>query len=110
MDIRTYRARSMQDALALVRQELGPNASVLHTREVRAGGWIRRLRRVREIEVTASAAVKVPSRLPVRMQAPAPVETWPAAPAHLEQNYRAKFRDDLKQQLNDLQSMVEDLC
>ena len=29
MDVRTYRASSMQEALALVRRELGPEASVL---------------------------------------------------------------------------------
>ena len=32
MDIKTFRAKTMQDALALVRRELGPDASVLHTR------------------------------------------------------------------------------
>lgn len=64
MEIRTYRARSMQEALAMVRRELGPDAAVLHTRQVRAGwlwGW---LTGARWIEVTASADVRVPSRLP----------------------------------------------
>ena len=36
MSVRTYRAKTMQEALALVRRELGPRASVLHTREVPA--------------------------------------------------------------------------
>ena len=36
MDIKTYRARSMHEALRLVRRELGPEAAVLHTREVRS--------------------------------------------------------------------------
>jgi len=64
MEIRTYRARTMQEALAMVRRELGPDAAVLHTRQVRAGrlwGW---LTGARWIEVTASAEVRVPSRLP----------------------------------------------
>ncbi len=54
----------MQEALAMVRRELGPEAAILHTREVRRGrlfGW---LTGARWIEVTASAEVRVPSRLP----------------------------------------------
>ena len=37
MDIKTFRAKTMRDALELVRRELGPSAAVLHTREVNAG-------------------------------------------------------------------------
>ena len=37
MDIKTYRAKTMRDALELVRRELGPSAAVLHTREVNSG-------------------------------------------------------------------------
>ena len=37
MDVRTYRAASIQDALRLVWQDLGPDAAVLHTREVSRG-------------------------------------------------------------------------
>ena len=61
MDIKTYRARSMQEALQLVRNDLGSHAAVLHTREVPGGLW-QRLRGVRQIEVTASTTVHVPSR------------------------------------------------
>ena len=52
----------MQEALDLVRSDLGPDAAVLHTREVSGGlfGWLRSA-----IEVTASATVNVPSRLPL---------------------------------------------
>ena len=114
MELKTYRARSMQDALALVRGELGPDAAVLHTREVRGGGWLSWFGGSRQIEVTASASVNVPSRLPKRIASTEPpeepcVRTAPP-PAHLEYDYRANFRDDLKGQLNDLHSMVEDLC
>ena len=35
MELRTFRAPTMHDALAMVRRELGPDAAVLHTREVR---------------------------------------------------------------------------
>ena len=57
----------MRDALELVRRELGPSASVLHTREVNSGP-LRRLVFGRKYEVAASATVNVPSRLPARLQ------------------------------------------
>ena len=57
MTIKTYRARSIHDALDMVRQELGPDASVLHTREVRSGllGWLG----AKEVEVAASATIRL---------------------------------------------------
>ena len=58
----------MQEALHLVRRELGPQAAVLQTRDVRAGGLFRLLPGMRRVEVTASAEVTVPSRLPPRMR------------------------------------------
>jgi flagellar biosynthesis protein FlhF len=67
MDIKTFRARSMQDALALVRRELGPDAAVLHTRELNSS-LVRRMLFGRRYEVAASTTVNVPSRLPARMQ------------------------------------------
>src|SRR5258708_4714120 len=70
MDVKTYRARTMQDALNLVRRELGPNASVLQTRDVRVGGLFRLLPGMKRVEVTASADVTVPSRLPSRTREP----------------------------------------
>jgi flagellar biosynthesis protein FlhF len=67
MDVRTYRARSMQDALRMIREDLGPDAAVLHTREVSAG-LLSGIFGGRQIEVTASTDVNVPSRLPEEMQ------------------------------------------
>src|SRR3954471_24505574 len=64
MDVRTYRARSIQEALRLIRDDLGPDAAVLHTREVNAG-MLGGIFGGRQIEVTASTEVQVPSRLPL---------------------------------------------
>ena len=50
----------------MVRRDLGPDAAVLHTREVRTAGFFGWLTGPRQIEVTASASVNVPSRLPGR--------------------------------------------
>ncbi|MFG0262730.1 MAG: AAA family ATPase [Novipirellula sp. JB048] len=51
MHIRTFRAASLQDALEEIRQQMGTDASVLHTRQVRDGwmGWLGRT----YVEVTA---------------------------------------------------------
>jgi len=123
MELKTYRAATMHEALELVRHELGPDAAVLHTREVRGTGLAGLFRRARQIEVTASSGVNVPSRLPpVSQEAPSQGNADPNAvsgldlehvappPAHLDQDYRRKFREDLKGQIDNLQSMVEQLC
>lgn len=62
MDIRTFKAKSLHEALGRIRAELGPDASVLHTREVSAG-WLGWLAGRRQLEVTASAEARLPSRL-----------------------------------------------
>ena len=115
MELRTYRAKSLQDALHAVRRELGPDAAVLHTREVHRGMF--RWLAGRQVEVTASAGVNVPSRFPLAPVSAAVGEEISVGPrdgAALrgadQDNYRAKFRDDLKGQIADLHSMVEDLC
>lgn len=117
MEVKTYRAKSMQEALALVRRDLGPEAAVLHTREVR-GSVLRWLRGSRVIEVTATTDVSVPSRLvrPRQSEPPSPPPVQPP-PSRLDppvydfqQEAQARFREDLKSQLDDLHSLVEDLC
>src|SRR6185369_9871852 len=62
MEVRTYRAATMQEALAMVRRDLGPSAAVLHTREVGTGGLLKWFPSLRRIEVTAALEVNVPSR------------------------------------------------
>src|SRR5687768_4093402 len=62
MQIHTYRVRSLAEAINVVREELGPDAALLHTRRVGSPllGWLGG----RTLEVTASADANVPSRLP----------------------------------------------
>lgn len=117
MDVRTYRAPTMQAALAMVRQELGPDAAVLHTREIERRRLFGLLAGDRQIEVTASAGVNVPSRLPpVEPTAPSLVDYAPARPARPVPPVprfapeRVPPTDDMKGQLNELQAMVRQLC
>ncbi len=60
MEAKTYRVKSIADALELIRTELGPDASVLHTRKINGGllDWFRGPM----LEVVASNDIDVPSR------------------------------------------------
>lgn len=53
MEIKTYKAKTMQQALDLVRSELGPEAKVLHTRELNAG-LVKRMLLGRQYEIAAT--------------------------------------------------------
>jgi flagellar biosynthesis protein FlhF len=133
MDVRTYRAKSMPEALAMVRRDLGPDAAVLHTSQSGRGmlGWLRGGPR---IEVTASASVNVPSRLPEKLRCPAPpargISPTPEFPSPSEiptppetllsqeapprlppadgQDFRSTFRNSLETQGGEPYSLVEE--
>ncbi|MCL4202644.1 MAG: flagellar biosynthesis protein FlhF [Pirellulaceae bacterium] len=126
MEVQTFRARSMQEALQLVRRTLGPDAAVLQAKEVGRGAmsW---LTGAREIEVLALTGVQLPSRFADSARddndatgwsasarddesldepgdestAPPPIHPW---------DYRAKFRADLRSEAGDLPSLVEQLA
>jgi len=105
----------MQEALALVRRDLGPAAAVLQTRPVRGGGLLKWIGGTRQIEVVASRGVVVPSRLPAkargfqsgeRPEADAP----PATRAAQRLAAQAANGIDLSRQISQLQSTVDQLC
>lgn len=115
MDVRTYRATTMREALRLVSRDLGPDAAVLHTREVRPRVMFGLLSGSRQIEVTASSGVNVPSRLPQEPElnayapAPTPAPEFPVPPMG-SPGTQSPSPGDLHGQLSDLHSMLEDLC
>ena len=124
MDIKTFRAGTMQQALDLVRRELGPDASVLHTRELN-GGLVRRMMFGRQYEVSASAVVNVPSRLPPRLQESTAAYQWQGAPMSVASNGGAQqdaaamyarrpdataINHHVAGQLDRLQELIEKLC
>jgi len=118
MDIRTYRATTLQEALSLVRRELGPDAAVLHTREVYGHPLVRWIPKLRRYEVTASCDVNVVPRFPAMARAagvaPAAVARFSAAaaslPAPSAEPPGHDLAADLKQQLGALQAKVTQLC
>ena len=96
-----------------VRQQLGPEAAVLHTREV-GQGLIGRWFGGRVFEVAASNEVQVASRLPMEFQCGTKIEDSATRPVHVDCDYRSQYRYDfrhrLTNQLGELQSLVEELC
>jgi flagellar biosynthesis protein FlhF len=118
MDVKTYRAATMHEALTMVRHDLGPDAAVLRTREVRSRRLFGLLSGPRQIEVTASAGVNVPSRLPAvastaaaRSFSPTPIHPQtPLPPREAPRPPRPEHADVLQGQLSHLQGMMRDLC
>ena len=51
MHIRTFRAANLNTAMVMIRDQMGPDAVVLHTREIGGGRW--GLWGRRQLEVTA---------------------------------------------------------
>lgn len=59
-NVRTFRASSMQAALDLVRRELGPDAVILHTRQLPPAPLLLRWRkRTDTVEITAGTGIQV---------------------------------------------------
>jgi flagellar biosynthesis protein FlhF len=89
MNIQTFRAKTMQQALDMVRRELGPEASVLHTRELNSG-LLGRLFRGKEYEIAAACDADIPLRF-------APAEGIQET-LQLDIDYRQKYREDFRTQ------------
>lgn len=89
MDLKTFQAATMSEALSQVKSSMGPTAVILHTRTFRRHCWLG-LRRREVVEITAGKGLSVPDRgsrraMPVRSQVlvaangkPAPLAVRPA--------------------------------
>ncbi len=78
MQIRTYRARSLEQALLFVQRDLGPDARIVQARELQTG-WLERFAKGRQFEIrtrTAAATKPLPLR---RCGANEPMESASAA-------------------------------
>ncbi len=61
-EVQTFRAGTMQEALDLVRRELGPDAVILHTREISHRRFLPFRKPKREVEITASLETNVSAK------------------------------------------------
>jgi flagellar biosynthesis protein FlhF len=74
-DVRTFRAATMREALDLVRDELGADAVILHTRQVERRRFLPWRRPLEEVEITASLTLDVGPREPRKPRNPQAVPT-----------------------------------
>ena len=101
----------MQQALNLVWSEMGPEATVLHTRELNSG-LVGRLLRGRQYEIAASLDVQTPTRFP---QTVTYESVSNSAIADHRARYRENFHDnsafrqDQAPQLEDLHGLAEQI-
>ena len=113
MEIKTFRAKTMQAALNLVREELGPEATVLHTRELNTG-IVSRMLKGQAFEIAASAELAVSSQASAAMEvSPEPEPVLTTTAPELEFDYSTRFREHLHHQsneeLNELHELAEQL-
>jgi flagellar biosynthesis protein FlhF len=81
-DVRTFKAASMQEALEIVRREMGPDAVILHTREIPAPRFLKWRKSSERVEVTAGTGVNIRPARPLRQPAGGRTAPPPEAPAH----------------------------
>jgi len=79
-EVRTFRADTMQEALAMVRREIGPDALILHTRQVSQKGMLPWQKDRVETEIVA-VKEDTPGRPPVSFSVRKPAQSSPAASA-----------------------------
>jgi len=127
MKLKTFKAGSMREALALVKRELGGEAVILGTRSYRGGGFLG-LGRRNVVEITASAdeaALGAAARAGRRAPAAAPdAAPAPGAPVTMDARVRRTYGQlvadarqqavnvsaaELRGELNGLKGLVHDL-
>jgi flagellar biosynthesis protein FlhF len=111
MNLRTFQAATMAQALAQVKSSLGSEAVILHTRTFQKHRWLG-LRRLEMVEITAGRGMRVPERprrtLPTACNRDVPPR---AAAANLLQTpvAQAAVMAGIAQEMGALKTMVQDL-
>ncbi|PQO34597.1 flagellar biosynthesis protein FlhF [Bremerella cremea] len=106
MNIKSFRAKSMHEALELVRKELGPDAALLHSREVPQRG-LKGLLGGKEIELAASKDANLKSRFDIEVP-PEEEEPEPTDEAVVEQHEQPSESDEAPRPIDlgiDLEAM-----
>lgn len=112
MELKTFQARTMTDALQKVKRDLGREAMILHTRTVRRGG-VMGIGARNFVEITATADPRViDARMAARDRRGASSETSPppdtAPPSAVDSPMRLPT-DDVREELTAIRAMVRDL-
>ncbi len=80
-EVRTFTADSMQQALDIVRQEMGADAVILQTRQIEKRRMLPWLKSRQEVEITAGVGVNVGSRAALTQEASAAASSTKSAVA-----------------------------
>jgi flagellar biosynthesis protein FlhF len=104
MNMQTFQAPTMREALAQVKTSLGSEAVILHTRTLQKNRWLG-LRRREIVEITAGRDVRVTRRPPLRPAAPPPLGT----PLMHTPVAQAVAINGIAQEMSALKTMVKDL-
>jgi flagellar biosynthesis protein FlhF len=90
-DVRTFKAATMQEALDIVRRELGPEAVILHTREIPQPRFFKWRKSAERVEVTAGTGVNIRAprareqSTPGRSAGSAPQSATPQRPSYRQE-------------------------
>ena len=87
MTIKTFTAKTMREALRRVQQELGPDATLLRTRQLTSAAPSGKSGGRPRIEITASGASESCAQRPLPVSTPAPVSPAGRAPHHYALRY-----------------------
>jgi flagellar biosynthesis protein FlhF len=101
MQLKTYSAPTMTEALARVKTDLGPAAVILHTRSIRRGGLFG-LGAKTFVQITAADDPRIPALRAAASQDPTPPPAPRVAPVN-------KPDPDLRAELTEIRAMVRDL-
>lgn len=100
MKVKTFHALTMQDALRAIKEELGPDAIILSSKEVREGDRLLRLGNRPVLEVLAACEDPSPTAAPRREERQESVARSgsgaPAAPPPAVRNFRALLQTALE--------------
>lgn len=88
-DVQTFRAQSMKEALRIVKANMGPDAVILHTRQIPGKRLLPWQSVPDEVEITAGVGLNIPSQASVPRPTPAP-KPVPTVPHPIEKAYPAQ--------------------
>ena len=88
-EVKTFQAETMQEAFELIRQELGGEAVILHTRHISRRRFLPWKKRADEVEVTAGLGINIRSQVPRRRP-----KTATATPKHTPATKTSSTRSD----------------
>jgi flagellar biosynthesis protein FlhF len=106
MKVKTFHAITMQDAMRMIKEELGPEAIILSSKEVREGGRILRLFNRPVLEVMAACEQDAPRREETPEPGAPATSAGSAAPSPAARSFHATLQSALESATADAKPAV----